>query len=96
MGSLLLGKQIYNPNSEPLDVKSVASSVNDFEGDAYEGLIFYDQSDKKVKVVTSSPNGDVAATSTMLSDTTKASTSSLGGIKATNVFTVNAYIDKCA
>lgn len=82
---------------KPLDVKSVVESIEDldFYG-AYEGLIFYDQSDKKVKVVTSSPNGDVAATSTMLSDTTKASTSSLGGIKATNVIAGNAYIDKCA
>ena len=47
-------KTLNNGLREPLDVKTVVDSVSDFDAlKAYEGLVFYDKSTQKVKVVKS-------------------------------------------
>ncbi|MBQ0048738.1 MAG: hypothetical protein KBT12_00645 [Bacteroidales bacterium] len=48
----LYNKQLIHPYAEPLDVKTVVDNVDDLP-DAYEGLVFYDKSAQKVKVVKS-------------------------------------------
>ena len=47
-------KQFKYGSAEPIDIKTVVDSVSDFDAlKAYEGLVFYDKSAQKVKVVKS-------------------------------------------